>query len=270
MPSNHLVFQCPLLLLPSVFPFIRVFSFEPALHITWPKDWSFSFSISPSNEYSGLISFRIDWLDLLAVQRPFKNLLKLHNLKALILWHSAFFTVQFSHPWAFLVGQRVKNPPEMQETCVQTLIRKIPLEKGKATHSSMHAWKIPRTEEPGGLQAMGSQRVGHDWLTFTSRLTSSELLEKPQLWLYRTLLAKWYLCFLICCLCLSQLFFQGARGFFCLFVCFVFNLMAVVTIHSDFGAQENKICHFFHFFPIYLPWDDGTRCHDLPFLNVEF
>ena len=89
MPSNHLVLCCPLLLLPSIFPSIRVFSNESALPIRWPKYWSFSFSISPSNEYSGLISFRIDWFDL-AAQGTLKSLLQHHSLKASILWHSAF------------------------------------------------------------------------------------------------------------------------------------------------------------------------------------
>ena len=99
MLSNHLIFCHPLLLLPSIFPSIRVFSSESVLHIMWPKYWSFSFSISPSNEYSGLISFRIDWLDLLAVQGTLKSLLQHHSLKASILWHSAFFMVQLSHPY---------------------------------------------------------------------------------------------------------------------------------------------------------------------------
>ena len=98
MPSNCLIVCHPLLLLPSIFPSIRVFSNELALHIRWPKYWSLSFSISPSNEYSGLISFRIDWLDLLAVQGSLKNLLQ-HNSKALIFRHSAFFMVQLSHPY---------------------------------------------------------------------------------------------------------------------------------------------------------------------------
>ena len=89
----------PLLLLPSIFPSIRVFSNESALHIKWPKCWSFSFSISPSNEYSGLISFRMDWLDLLAVQGTLKNLLQHHSSRASILWCSAFFIVQLSHPY---------------------------------------------------------------------------------------------------------------------------------------------------------------------------
>ena len=97
MPSNHLVLCHSLLLLPSIFPSIRVFSNELALHIWWPKYWSFSFSISPSNEYSGLISFRMDWYDL-TIQRTLKSLFQHHSLKASILQHSAFFIVQFSHP----------------------------------------------------------------------------------------------------------------------------------------------------------------------------
>ena len=99
MPSNHLVLYCLLLLLPSIFPSIRVFSSESVLHIRWPKDWSFSFNISPSNEHPGLISFRMDWLDLLEVQGTLKSLLQHHTSKASILLHSAFFTVQLSHPY---------------------------------------------------------------------------------------------------------------------------------------------------------------------------
>ena len=97
MPSNHLILCHPLLLLPSVFPSIRVFTSESVLHIRWPKYWSFCFS--PSNEYLGLISFRIDWFDLLAVQGTLKSLLQYHSSKASILQHSAFFLVQFSHPY---------------------------------------------------------------------------------------------------------------------------------------------------------------------------
>ena len=98
-PSNHLILCHLLLLLPSIFPSIRVFSDESVLHIRWPKYWNFSFSISPSNEYSGLISFRIDWLDLLAVQRTLKSLLQHHSSKASILQRSAFFIIQISHPY---------------------------------------------------------------------------------------------------------------------------------------------------------------------------
>src|SRR5574340_1148631 len=99
MPSNHLILCHPLLLLPSIFPSIRVFSNELALHIRWPKYWSFSFSISPSNAYSRLIFFRISWFDLLAVQGTLKSLLQHHSLEASVLRCSAFFTVQLSHPY---------------------------------------------------------------------------------------------------------------------------------------------------------------------------
>ena len=99
MPFNHLILCRPLLLLPSIFPSIRVFSNESGLRIRWPKDWSFSLSISPSSEYLGLISFRMDWLDLLAVQGTLKSLLQHHSSEASILWHSALFIVQLSHPY---------------------------------------------------------------------------------------------------------------------------------------------------------------------------
>ena len=99
MPSNHLIFCHPLLLLPSIFPSIRVFSNESTLRMKWPKYWSFSFSIIPSKEHPGLTSFRMDWLDLLAVQGTLKSLFQHHSSKASILRHSAFFTVQLSHPY---------------------------------------------------------------------------------------------------------------------------------------------------------------------------
>ena len=99
MPSNHLILCRPLLLLPPIPPSIRVFSKESTLHMRWPKYWSFSFNISPSNEQPGLISFRMDWLDLLAVQGTLKSLLQHHSSKVSILWCSAFFTVQLSHPY---------------------------------------------------------------------------------------------------------------------------------------------------------------------------
>ena len=124
MPSSHLILSRPLLLLPPIPPSIRVFSNESTLHMRWPKYWSYSFSISPSKEHPGLISFRMDWLDLLAVQGTFKSLLQHHSSKASILRHSAFFTVQISHPymttgktialtrWTF-VG-KVIRPQQMQ------------------------------------------------------------------------------------------------------------------------------------------------------------
>ena len=117
MPSNHPILCHPLLLLPSIFPSIRVFSKESVLHIRWPKYWSFSFGISPSNEYSGLISFRIDWLDLLAVQGTLKSLLQHHSSKASILWRSALFIVQLSHPY-MTIGKTIA-------LTIQTFVGKV-------------------------------------------------------------------------------------------------------------------------------------------------
>ena len=110
MPSNQLILSCPLLLLPSIFPSIRIFSNESVLHIRWPRYWSFSFSISPSDEYSGLISFRMDWLDLLAVQRTLKSLLQHHSSKSSVLWHSAFFILQLLYPY-MTTGKTPNSPP---------------------------------------------------------------------------------------------------------------------------------------------------------------
>ena len=107
MPSNHLILCRPLLLLPSIFPSIRVFSNESVLHIRWPKYWSFSFNISPSSEHSGLISFGMDWLDLLAVQETLKSLLQHHSSEASILWRSAFFIVQLTSTHGICVDVRV-------------------------------------------------------------------------------------------------------------------------------------------------------------------
>ena len=209
MPSSHLILCHPLLLLPSIFPSIRVLSNESVLRIRWSKYWSFSFNISPSSEHPGLISFRMDWLDLLAVQGTFESLLQHHSSKASILWRSALFTVQISHTymttgktialtrWTFagkvmsllfnmlsrwvitflprckeserkgasLVAQRLKHLPAMWETWVRSLVWEDPVEKEMATHSSILAWKIPWTEEPGGLYSTGKQRVRHDWVT---------------------------------------------------------------------------------------------------------
>ena len=117
MPSNHLILCCPLLLLPSFFPSIRVFSNESALHIRWPKYWSFYLSISPSSEYSGLISFRIDWVDLLAVQGTLKSLLQHHSLKTSILWCLVFLMVQLSHPY-MVTGKTIALP-------IQTFVGKV-------------------------------------------------------------------------------------------------------------------------------------------------
>ena len=121
MPNDHLILCHPLLLLPLIFSSMRVFANESVLHIRWPKDWSFSFSISPSNEYSGLISFRIDWLELLAVQGTLKSLLQHHSSKASILWRSAFFTVQLSHPY-MTTGKTIALTRQMFDGKVMSLV----------------------------------------------------------------------------------------------------------------------------------------------------
>ena len=167
IPSNHLILCLPLLLLPSIFPSIKVFSNELALCIRWPKYWSFSFSISPSNEYSGLISFRIDWFDLLTVQGTLKTLLQHHSSKVNSLVLSLFHCLAFT---------------------------------------SIHDyWK------------------NHSFVY--------------------TFVGKECLCFLICCL--GHCFSSKEQA--------SFNLMAAVTVHGYFGAQENKVSHCFHCFPFYLP-----------------
>ena len=169
MLSNILICCCSLLL-PSIFPIIRVFSNESVLHIRWPKYWSFSFSISPSNEYLGLISFRMDWFYLLAVQGTLKSLLRHHSSKASALWHSAFFIVQLSHPY-MTTGKTITFT-------IQTFVGKV---------ISMLFNVLPRFV-----------------IAFLPR-------------------SKYLL------------------------------LLTAVTIFSDFGAQENRICHCFYFFPFYLP-----------------
>ena len=178
MPSNHLILCRPLLLPPSIFPSIGIFSNESVLQIRWPKHWSFSFSISPSNEYSGLISFRMDWWISLQSNGLSTDLLQHHSSKASILWHSVFFMVQLSHPH---------------------------MTTGKTT---------PLTR----------------W-AFVSKGVS--------------------------------LLFNMVSRFVMAFLPRTKSLLAVVTICTDFGAQENKVCRCFHCFPVCLPWSDGTGCHDL-------
>ena len=186
MPSNHLILCQPLLLLPSIFPRIRVFSNESVLRIRWTKYWSFSFNISPSNEYSGLISFRIDWLDLLAAQGTLKSLLQYHHSKSSVLQSSAFFIVQLLHPY-MTAGKTI------------ALTRRTFVDKVMSLPFNM-----------------------------LSRLVIAFLPRSK--------------CLLISCL-------QSASAM-------ILELPKI-------------ICHCFHCFPIYLPWSDGTGCHDLSFLNVE-
>ena len=180
MPSNHLILRRPLLLQSSIFPSIRDFSNESVLRIRWPKYWSFSFSISLSNEYSGLISFRMDWLDLLAVQGTLKNLLQHHSSKASILQHSAFFIVQFSHPY-MTTGKTIA---------------------------------LTRRTFVGKVMSLLLNMLSRLVITFLPwpKSPSAVILEPKKI-------------------------------------------------------KSLTVCHCF---PIYLSWNDGTRCHDLSFLNVEF
>ena len=163
MSSNHLILCHPLLLLPSIFPSIRVFSSESALRIRWPKFWSFSFSLSPPNEYSGLVSFRTDWFDLLAVPGT------LESLPSMTTYMWEWPNIYISYTLKCHRGQRQRKSVSM--ICLKLTMKllseiRTPLwesEKAMAPHSSTLAWKIPRVEECGGLQSMGSLRVGHDW-----------------------------------------------------------------------------------------------------------
>ena len=158
MPSKHLILCCPLFILLSIFLSFRVFSNESVLHIRWPMCWSFSFRTSPSNEYSRLISFRIDWFELLAVQE-LSRVLQHYNSKAWILLFLSLFMVQLSHLYMTRGKTMGKCLPAMWEAWVQSRGWEDPLEKEMATHSSTLAWKIPWTEDPGGIQSRGSQRV---------------------------------------------------------------------------------------------------------------
>ena len=188
MPSSHLILCHPLLLLPPIPPSIRVFSNESTLRMRWPKYWSFSFSIIPSKVIPWLISFRMDRLDLLAVQGTFKSLLQHHSSKASILRHSAFFTVQFSHPY---------------------------MTTGKTT--ALTRWTLV-----GKVMSL--------LLNMLSRLVITLLPRSKRL------LISW--------------------------------LQSPSAVISE--VPQNEVCHYFYCFPIYLPGSDGTRCHDLGFLNGEF
>ena len=186
MPSNHLILYCSLLLPPLVFPSIRVFSNESVFRIRWPMYWSFSFSISPSNERLGLNYFRMDWLDLLAVQGTLKSFLQYHRSKASVLWRSAFFIVQLFHPY-MTTGKTI------------ALIR---------------------------------------W-TLVGKVMS----------LFFNMLSRLVIAFLSRSKCL---------------------LIHGCSHHLQWFWSPPKVFHCFHCFPIYLPWNDGTRSHDLSFLNVKF
>ena len=164
MPPNHLILCCPLLLLPSIFPSIQVFSNESIIHIRQPKYWSFSFSISPSNEYSGLISFKMDWLDLLAVQGTLKSLLQHHSSKASILWCSAFFLVQLSYPY-MTTGKTIASTRRTNSTDM----------------SLSKLWEMEKDRKPGVLQFMRFQKTttifcAYKLFTTTSLSSSSQFV----------------------------------------------------------------------------------------------
>ena len=159
MPSSHLILCQPLLLLPPIPPSIRVFSNESTLHMRWPKYWSFSFSISPSNEHPGLMSFRMDWLDLLAVQGTLKSLLQHHSSKASILWRSAFSIVQLSHPY-------------MTTGKTKTSDYRTPEGSGAIAGSPVDDVRVQKT--PGLLPA-------HQWVKPSPRVSARLLKGKPDL-----------------------------------------------------------------------------------------
>ena len=187
MPSNHLILCHPLLLPPLIFPRIRVFSSKSVPCIRRSKYWSFNFSISSSNEYSGLISFRMDWLDLLAVQGTLKSLLQQHSSKASVLQRSAFFIVQLSHP-CFLCGSAGKESACNVETWVWSMGWEDPLEKGKATHSSILAWRIP---SPWGCKESETTErlsLSHPYMTRrkTTALTRRTFVGKCESWTLKT------------------------------------------------------------------------------------
>ena len=188
MPSSHLILCRPHVLLPPIPPSIRVFSNESTLGMRWPKYWSFSFSVCPSNEHPGLISIRMDWLDLLAVQGTLESLLHHHSSKASIFLCSAFLIVWLSHPY---------------------------MTTGKTI--ALTRWIFV-----GKVMSLFFKMLSRLVITFLPRS--------------KHLLISWL---------------QSPSC-------------------SDFGAQKNKVWHCFHCLPIYFPWSDGTRCHDLSFLNVEF
>ena len=159
MPSNYLILCCALLL-PSIFPSIRVFSNEPILHIRWPKYWSFSFSISPSNEYSGLTSFRVDWFILLVVQGTLKSRLHHHSLKASILWHSAFFMVQLSCPY-MTIEKTIALTMQTFVGKVMSLFFSISVMKLKFIHRPM--WGFLQNHKAFSFGAMVASLFLFDW-----------------------------------------------------------------------------------------------------------
>ena len=204
MLYNHLILCCPLLLLPSVFPSIRVFFSESALHIRWSKFWSFSFSISPSNEYSGLISFGINWCDLLAVQGTLKNLLQHYSSKTSILLCSAFFIVQLSHPYMTPgknTGLQTLGGSDSKEfSCNAGDLGLFPGSGRFPGEGNGYTPVILPGEFHEQRRLVCYNRWGHKKLDTAEQLTLSRFTGKTIVLTIRPLSAKWCLCFLICCL----------------------------------------------------------------------
>ena len=276
MPSSHLILCHPLLLLPPVPPSIRVFSNESILCMRWPKYCSFNFSIIPSKETPGLISFRMDWLDLLAVQGTLKSLLQHHSSKASILQCSAFFTVQLSHPHMTtgktialtrrtFVGKVMSLLLNMLSRLVITFLpRSKCLLISWLQSSSAVILEAPKiTDSVSTVSPSVSHEVmGPDAMIFVFWMLSLSIHTGKTIALTRrTFFGKvMSLLFTV----LSRLVIAFLPRSKCL------NFTAAVTICSDFGALKSKVCHCFHCFSIYLLWSDETGCHDLSFLNVEF
>ena len=202
MPSNHLILYCPILLLPSIVPSIRVFSSVSVLHIRWPKYWSFSFGISPSNEYSGLISFRINWFDLIAVRGSLESLLQLRSLKASVLWLSVFLMVQLSH----LYMTTGKTMCVCMLSCVWhfatpwTIAGQAPL---SMNFSRWEYWSGLPFPPPGDLPDPGIEPTSLVSPALTGRFFTTSATWQASALTYGPLSVKWWLCFSTLCLGLS-------------------------------------------------------------------
>ena len=216
---------------------------KSALCIWWPKYWSFSFGISPSNEYLGLISFRIDWFDFLAVQGIFKSLLQHHNLKASVLWHSIFFMAQLSHPYLTTgktIALTIQNFVGKVMSLLFNMLSRFVIAFLGFAGGSAGKESVCSAGNLGSIPGVGrSPGERNSYPLQYSGLGCKELDPTD-----------------------FHFHFPSKDQ--------SFSFMTAVTICSDFRAQENKLCHCFHFSPFYFPWSDGVGCHDVSFLKAEF
>ena len=190
MPSIHLILCCPLFP-PSVFPSIRVFSSESLLRIRWPKYWNFSFNISPSSEYSGLISFRIEWFDLLVVQGTLKSLLQHHSSKASILWHSAFFMVQLSHPYMAISMDLWKTRRQVPGFCGRARMLLLARYQNQVWGGRVYFWNLHKQSSQAHIPSGVSASLGHlPELPMQPLPTKRVLLQGPSRCLFHTLPRK--------------------------------------------------------------------------------